>query len=597
MLRMPGGGGAAPPSRGDTGGSVAIQEGLLTNSPLGFCVFDRSLRFIEVNEALARMNGVAAADHLGRTLREVVPALADQVTPLLERVLESGEPLVAIEVFGETAATPGVRRWWSESFFPVRDGEGEVIGVAAIALEITDRKQNERQLLEARASLEQANLGLEERVAERTRQLAASVSRAEFLAALADSLEAAENPKAVAGEAVERLMALLKARAVIVLQLQGERLCLLERRGPAPGLNEEMMANGIPLTHPSLSRQVLASGVARYTLDYRSEAGGSPTVREWLAGAFEPVRVRDGRIVGVLCVWREPQEGSWLPEQRDLLARAAATIGLALERAENQAALAERNRLLEERTRELAARNSDLETFVYTVSHDLRSPITALRGITGLLEESLASDDRVEASFLITRVASNLKRFSDLLDDLLALSRVGRVDEEVYSLDLGEVIGEVLADLAHRVEASGAQVRVAPEWPRVRSSRTEATQLLLNLIANALKYGRKAGQAPRIEINWTTEDGFLTVRVSDDGPGIPGQYRAKVFELFQKLEARSDGTGVGLAIVKRIAERHGGKAWVEESPGGGAVFLVTLPLERRSPGQRTLPEQDRRRKD
>ncbi|HWG84159.1 MAG TPA: ATP-binding protein, partial [Deinococcales bacterium] len=226
---------------------------------------------------------------------------------------------------------------------------------------------------------------------------------------------------------------------------------------------------------------------------------------------------------------------------------------------------------VQERTRELSERNSELESFVYTASHDLKSPLLSIQGMAELLGTAVERADPVEAAYCLERVNSNVAKMGRLLDDLLALSRIGRVGGEARDLDLAESFAQVLADLDAPARERGASVEGPRDWPAVHYPPTEAYQLLLNLLGNALKF------ASRVRLSWERDGGMVLLRVDDDGPGIAPEHREKVFGLFRKLDPNAPGTGVGLAIVRRIVERHGGKVWIEESPLGGARFNLTLP--------------------
>lgn len=292
--------------------------------------------------------------------------------------------------------------------------------------------------------------------------------------------------------------------------------------------------------------------------------------------------------------WRVRQDGSrfWasvvitsLMDERGELRGFAKVTRDMTERREHERALAAKAEALERanadlaaQRAELAARNLEQEAFVYTVSHDLRAPLLAIHGMAELLLDAVRRGDADDAEFLVARVARNTEKMGQLLTDLLALSRVGRSGEQVEAVDLGDVARTALADLAGRLEPRGVAVVSPAAWPRVLCAPSEAYQLLANLVGNAIRWAGRPGESPRVQVHWRFHGPLVELRVDDNGPGVPAQYRERVFELFRKLDAKAEGTGVGLAIVRRIAERHGGKAWVEDSKLGGASFAVTLPL-------------------
>ncbi|HWG85575.1 MAG TPA: PAS domain-containing sensor histidine kinase [Deinococcales bacterium] len=233
---------------------------------------------------------------------------------------------------------------------------------------------------------------------------------------------------------------------------------------------------------------------------------------------------------------------------------------------------------LETANRRLAELTREQEHFIHAVSHDLRSPLLAVGGMIEVLAESLGRGDTGGAALALDRVRRNVARTEDLLQALLEYVRAGRSLGHDEVLDLGREVDTVLADLAPRLEARRVRVTSPGAWPLVRFSRTETYEVLSNLVSNAAKFGGRAGEDPQVELSWEHDSGWVRLRVSDNGLGIPEDKREDVFALFSRLDSSSaEGTGLGLAIVKRLVERRGGQAWVEESSLGGASFVVTLP--------------------
>jgi PAS domain S-box-containing protein len=238
---------------------------------------------------------------------------------------------------------------------------------------------------------------------------------------------------------------------------------------------------------------------------------------------------------------------------------------------------------VEARTRELSERNAELESFVYTASHDLKAPLLSIQGMAELLAAAVNRSDAREAEFCLERVERNVGKMGRLLDDLLALSRIGRVDAEPSEVDLGAVLGQVLAELEGRIRAKGLQVESPEGAMMALYSASEAYQLLANLVGNAAKFAGRPGEEPRVRIAWHQEGSQICLVVEDNGPGIREEHREKAFGLFRKLDPQAEGTGVGLTIVRRIAERHGGSVTVGDSHLGGARFTVTMPAADRPP--------------
>ena len=228
---------------------------------------------------------------------------------------------------------------------------------------------------------------------------------------------------------------------------------------------------------------------------------------------------------------------------------------------------------------ELARSNAELTQFSYVASHDLQEPLRMVTGYVQLLEKRLAGQLNAETREFMGYAVDGAQRMHQLIEDILAYSRVNTGGRPLEAVDSGAALEEARARLAVRITETGAELSV-PALPRVSADRTQLAQLFQNLIGNALKYCK--GQAPRVQIEARREDRHWRFSVSDNGIGIEPQYRERIFGIFQRLHTRSEypGTGIGLAICKRIVERHGGEIGVETAPGGGSVFWFTLPEEK-----------------
>jgi PAS domain S-box-containing protein len=230
--------------------------------------------------------------------------------------------------------------------------------------------------------------------------------------------------------------------------------------------------------------------------------------------------------------------------------------------------------------RELEARNAELERFSYTVSHDLKSPLVTIRGFLGLVEQAAERGDTAAVRADMSRIYRASERMERLLNELLDLSRVGRVAGPAEAVDLDAVVREALANARQPLEHRGIAVEIAADLPVVFGDRLRLVEVAQNLVDNAARF---MGDEPRPKIvvgsRGCGPDGQVVLFVSDNGIGIPPRFHDQVFRLFEKLDPASSGTGVGLALVKRIVEVHGGRVWVES--GGerrGTTFCFTLPL-------------------
>ena len=255
-------------------------------------------------------------------------------------------------------------------------------------------------------------------------------------------------------------------------------------------------------------------------------------------------------------------------------------LSLATQQSARQAEVRERNTILEqrvsERTAALETANRELEAFSYSVSHDLRAPLRSIDGFAKILEEDYAAQIDEEGKDALQRVRAAAHRMDDLIDDLLKLSRLVRSDMNVETVDLSALARAVAAEL--KASEPGREVVFAiPPGIEVRGDKRLLTVLLENLLGNAWKFSGKHASA-RIEFGVTEKDGKPAYFVRDDGAGFDMNYAANLFVPFQRLHSVGDfpGTGIGLATVRRIVQRHGGRVWAEGAVGRGAAFYFTL---------------------
>ena len=240
------------------------------------------------------------------------------------------------------------------------------------------------------------------------------------------------------------------------------------------------------------------------------------------------------------------------------------------------------NDLVKERTAELARSNAELEQFAYVTSHDLQEPLRMVASYLQLVERRYTDRLDADAHEFIEFAVDGAKRMQVLINDLLTYSRVGTKGHPFQSTDCETVVKTALENLQFAIQDSGAQVGHGP-MPAVMGDATQLTQLFQNLIGNAIKFRRD--QPLEICIRAEPSEGGWRFSIQDNGIGIESQYFDRIFGLFQRLHGRVayPGTGIGLAICKRIVERHGGAIWVESTPGQGATFYFTIPEKGRDP--------------
>jgi len=229
---------------------------------------------------------------------------------------------------------------------------------------------------------------------------------------------------------------------------------------------------------------------------------------------------------------------------------------------------------------EIAARNRDLETLLYVTSHDLREPLRAIENFSRMVNERYRDRLDDKGQDFLRRVILGAQRLNRLLDDILMLSRSQRMALPTGEVDVKNIVEEALKRLEEKIKVTGARIHVSNGFQGLRVDRTWVTQAVYNLIANALKFTRN-GEPPDVEVvpyqPESAEPSFVGISVRDRGPGVAPEHADRIFQLFQRAVGREvEGTGAGLAIVRQIAERHGGNAWVRPREGGGSEFIITF---------------------
>jgi len=242
--------------------------------------------------------------------------------------------------------------------------------------------------------------------------------------------------------------------------------------------------------------------------------------------------------------------------------------------------MSELERRVAERTQQLETTNKELESFSYSVSHDLRSPLRAIEGFTQILVEEQGDRLDTEGQRLLTVVKDNAKRMSTLIDDLLNLSRLGRKTITLMMIDMNDLVKVVYEELQLQSDPAKSVKFVANPLPEARADRSLIHQVWTNLLSNAVKYSSACAE-PMIEVGGHIEGPEKIYYVRDNGAGFDMQYYDKLFSAFHRLHRPEDfpGTGIGLAIIKRIITRHGGRVWAEGKVNEGAIFYFSLPRE------------------
>jgi light-regulated signal transduction histidine kinase (bacteriophytochrome) len=268
------------------------------------------------------------------------------------------------------------------------------------------------------------------------------------------------------------------------------------------------------------------------------------------------MRSADGRLIGFSKVTRDLTERKRAEEEVKLL-----------------------NQRLEQRVAELTAANRELDAFTYSLAHDLRAPLRHIHGFANILSQSWEAKMDGEGKRLLAKVVKSSKEMGFLVDDLLKFARLGRVELQRTAVDLSQVVEEVRQQLEPEIQGRSIVWEV-DDLPVVAGDAALLRQVFVNLLSNAVKYTSKEDTA-KIEVGSRNGENKAMVFVRDNGSGFEMKYADKLFRVFQRLHRAEEfeGTGIGLANVRRIIERHGGHVWAEGEPGVGATFYFHLPAK------------------
>jgi PAS domain S-box-containing protein len=293
-----------------------------------------------------------------------------------------------------------------------------------------------------------------------------------------------------------------------------------------------------------------------------------------LSSLAVPIMI-DERVFGLITLESTEREHAFSEGDVPLLATIAANLAVAIENMRLQDSLKQELEIQERLVRELELKNAELERFTYTASHDLKSPLITIRGFLGYLKQDAQTGNLERLNSDIQRISDATEKMHRLLNELLELSRVGRVTNEKKNVPFQEIVADALQRVEGQLKEKQVQVTVGSDLPIVYVDRERMVEVIQNLVDNSTKFFGNQKQ-PQIEIGYKAGDVQGMFFVRDNGIGIKQEFHERIFGLFDKLEPTSEGTGVGLALVKRIVEVHGGEIWVESEPGKGAIFYFTL---------------------
>jgi PAS domain S-box-containing protein len=329
------------------------------------------------------------------------------------------------------------------------------------------------------------------------------------------------------------------------------------------GLTSQIMEMGRPLLVTSNWEEE----VSKYNPIYRNKKRPKSSISI-------PMMIRE-RAIGVISMDNTEIENAFTENDVRLLSTIAANLAVAIENTRLQESLKKELGIQEKLVFELERKNEELERFTYTASHDLKSPLITIRGFLGYIEQDARAGNFERLQSDMQRISDATDKMHRLLNELLDLSRVGRTVNKAEDVPFVEIVQDALGRVEGQLKEKQVTVKLGSEFPIVHVDRERFVEVLQNLIDNAVKFMGNQGK-PEIEIDTKVKNGQTLFFVKDNGVGIRKEFHEKVFGLFDKLDSESDGTGVGLALVKRIIEVQGGKIWIESEEGKGSTFFFTL---------------------
>ena len=613
---------------------------LVENVPQKIFLKGLDLRWRSVNENFARDLGVRPEALEGKSDYDFFPkALADKYRADDERVMRTGQA----EELEEQYLQQGRECWVRTIKTPVRNEKGEITGIFGIFWDITERKQAEAALLQEKTFADKLlnaprdTVFLSEPATGkpiRWNQRFAEVSGytdAEIAGMKApdDFYDADELKKAqdyldkitAKGQGVVELALVTKQglhipfeyATTVVESAEGKTLLLsigrdvTERKQAETALREsearlnfalEKVQTGawdLNLLDHSASRTLIHDLIFGYTtllpvwtyemfLEHVLPEDRAEVNRKFLEAAatqsdwnFEcRIRRTDGEVRWIFAAGGHERNATGKPVRMSGIVQDIT----AHKRAEEN---------LHRQEQELRDRNTELERFLYTVSHDLKSPVVTVRTFLGYLEQDVAALDAERTKKDLVYIRAAAEKMGRLLDDVLELSRIGRVVNPPVRIMFRTITEEALHAVAGQIAERGVRVQLAGEDVPLYGDRLRLGEIWQNLVENAVKF-MGAQPTPSIELGWEPRGAERVFFVRDNGIGIDPRFQAKVFGLFEKLDPKAEGTGIGLALVKRIVELYAGRIWLESAGlGQGTCFYFTLPKTMQQPEEGTKP--------
>jgi PAS domain S-box-containing protein len=536
-------------------------EELYHNAPCGYHSLDRVGKFVRINRTELQMLGYESAELIGQK------SFADLLTPESVQTFHDNFPIVKS------------RGWIRDLEFQIVRKDGQILPVSATVIAINDADGN---YLNSRSTL----IDISERLRLR--------KQAKLSAEISQKIRQSLNLDQILQTAVEEVQQLLQVDRVLIFRFEADGTGTVVKEQVLTGYAVVM---GNKLLDPcfDLSYHAKYEQGRIYTIADITKAGFTPCYVEFLqrfevqASSIVPIHLRD-KLWGLLIIHHCQAPRVWLPSETALLSQLANQIGIAL----TQAQLLEQER---QQRQELTRSNAELEQFAYVASHDLQEPLRMVMSYLQLIERRYQGKLDQDADEFIGYAVDGAVRMQTLIQALLSYARVSSRAKPFTPVDCNIILQHALDNLQLAVRESGAIITSDP-LPIIAGDPTQLTQLFQNLIANGIKFCRDA--PPQIHVtaapvelpsppqsdsiqspasNLASPPAAWQFAIADQGIGIEVQYLDRIFAIFQRLHSRStySGTGIGLAICKKIVERHGGQIWAKSEPGRGSVFYFIIP--------------------
>jgi PAS domain S-box-containing protein len=510
----------------------------------GFITLDRDWRFSYVNFQAERLLQKSRAELMGKNVWEMFPESVD--SPAYDNLQLAASKRISVEFEDHNLLFD---RWYANKAYPIADGS-----LAVYFQDITVRRQIQEAL---RLTQEQQSDDL--MAMTRLQQLSTRlVQTGELGVLLRDILAASAD-----------LMATDKGN-IQFYNPSNQSLRIMFHQGHEQPFLDHFAASGSETTSTMAARTLERVLIEDITVEPALEGTGDLPVL--LADGIRAVQStpligRDGRLLGMLSNHFKSQRRLAERELRylDLLARMASDV---IERAHSE-------EQLEQRTRGLELLNSELESFSYMISHDLRTPLRSIAGFSELLKIAEGGKLDEEGKRYIEVISHNVNRMEEMIQALLHFSQAGREEPRYAVIDIHALASSVVHELEQMYTVRPGEV-VVQTTPPAYGDGTLLRQVLANLIENAIKFSRHV-PSPRIEVGAHIGKDETVYYVQDNGVGFDMQHAENLFQVFQRLHTGFEGTGIGLALVKRIVERHGGRVWAQAKTGAGATFYFALP--------------------